>query len=428
MTGNTADDRNGRETADERNGRARPARRRAVLATIGTAAVGGCLRTTDETAADAQGTPTAGPPADGSTAGTAVAGADDGANSIPEPESFETDDVAWALRTEAPIAAPPALGDDTVYVGSQDQRVYALDTETGEVRWRTGLGEAIMGRPLVRDGTVYVHLWGASAAVALDGETGAVRWRHSLFDGPVTPSPLFVDGRVVTAASVGEVMALDSDGEVVWRYNINDSYGDDRRGTVPDGYLASHDDNVYATSRDEDGRLWLHHLSAAGQEYALNDMEYVTDTGPDAPLVGGGEVVCHPRLDSDALVARDPATAETVWALSVGASPSPALTVADGSVLLQAMLDGRMTNAEVGLEGGDVLWRHDTNSCCGPPPVTRDATAFADAGSDGIVAIDRTSGDVTRTWDPPAGGPVTPGIDHVYVGGDDGRVYALTDS
>lgn len=60
--------------------------------------------------------------------------------------------------------SPPAVADDTVYVGGYDSGVYALDAHTGKCRWQYDLGEMFRAssQPAVVGGTVYVacdHLY-----------------------------------------------------------------------------------------------------------------------------------------------------------------------------------------------------------------------------------------------------------------------------
>jgi serine/threonine-protein kinase len=44
----------------------------------------------------------------------------------------------------------------TVYVGSDDHEVYALDAVTGRVRWTHATGGFVESSPVVAGGTVYV--------------------------------------------------------------------------------------------------------------------------------------------------------------------------------------------------------------------------------------------------------------------------------
>ena len=79
--------------------------------------------------------------------------------------------VAWSFSTEAPNNANPLVLNDTVYFGSGDRHLYALDLHTGEERWRFQADEWIHGAPTYFDGVLYV---GANSGhvYAIDPETG----------------------------------------------------------------------------------------------------------------------------------------------------------------------------------------------------------------------------------------------------------------
>ncbi|NIS30965.1 MAG: PQQ-binding-like beta-propeller repeat protein, partial [Actinobacteria bacterium] len=86
-------------------------------------------------------------------------------------------------------AVEPATG--TVYFGSHDGNLYALDLETGDERWRFGTGGPLIGCPTVTAGHVLVgsydgHLYAVRKA---DGEFA---WRVAGV-GRVTGTPLAVD-------------------------------------------------------------------------------------------------------------------------------------------------------------------------------------------------------------------------------------------
>ena len=80
-----------------------------------------------------------------------------------------------------------ALLDDSVFFGTLDAFVMALDRSTGDVRWRAPLGDnrigvAVTAAPLAVDGKVIVGMSGGEAGVrgfldAYDAETGERAWR-----------------------------------------------------------------------------------------------------------------------------------------------------------------------------------------------------------------------------------------------------------
>ena len=64
----------------------------------------------------------------------------------------------WEFRTGDGVYSSPAIGSDgTVYVGSYDKKVYALNGATGAMKWEFLTGEGVGSSPAIGfDGTVYV--------------------------------------------------------------------------------------------------------------------------------------------------------------------------------------------------------------------------------------------------------------------------------
>ena len=64
----------------------------------------------------------------------------------------------WTFLTGDNVQSSPAIGaDGTVYVGSRDNKVYALDGATGAKKWEFLTGGFVESSPAVgADGTVYV--------------------------------------------------------------------------------------------------------------------------------------------------------------------------------------------------------------------------------------------------------------------------------
>jgi polyvinyl alcohol dehydrogenase (cytochrome) len=102
--------------------------------------------------------------------------------------------AAWVFSTAAAgdsagtFNSTPVVADGCVFAGSGSGVVYALDQQTGAVRWHTqldvsapGLGGAIVGAPAVAGGLVYVlaSQTGGPYAVALDEHSGSIVWRSA---------------------------------------------------------------------------------------------------------------------------------------------------------------------------------------------------------------------------------------------------------
>ncbi|MER5911896.1 PQQ-binding-like beta-propeller repeat protein, partial [Streptomyces sp. NPDC001982] len=62
----------------------------------------------------------------------------------------------WAFPTGSAVSSSPTVADGVVYVGSDDNNLYAVDARTGKKRWAFPTGSAVSSSPTVADGVVYV--------------------------------------------------------------------------------------------------------------------------------------------------------------------------------------------------------------------------------------------------------------------------------
>ena len=77
------------------------------------------------------------------------------------------------------VFSSPAVVDGVVYVGSHDSYVYALDADSGQLRWRYETGFWVRSSPTVVDGVVYVGSYD-DYVYALDAGSGQLRWRYEM--------------------------------------------------------------------------------------------------------------------------------------------------------------------------------------------------------------------------------------------------------
>jgi outer membrane protein assembly factor BamB len=136
----------------------------------------------------------------------------------------------WQTFTPGYVTSSPALGSDgTVYVGSFDHKVYALDPDTGQTRWSFATDAHIYSSPALADGpdgrTTAIYIASADGSVYALDPAGHLLWRYDTAD-PIRSSPVLGrkprgGGRILyVGSSNGKVYALDAaSGKRRWSFD-----------------------------------------------------------------------------------------------------------------------------------------------------------------------------------------------------------------
>jgi WD-40 repeat-containing protein len=102
----------------------------------------------------------------------------------------------WALiKPSCYVKSSPTVVDGTVYVGSDDDTLYAVDAATGSQEWAfTQPSGRVESSPTVADGTVYVRA--GETLYAVDAGAGSQEWAFTQLSRRVESSPTVADGTV----------------------------------------------------------------------------------------------------------------------------------------------------------------------------------------------------------------------------------------
>ena len=172
--------------------------------------------------------------------------------------------LKWSYTTGAPVDfSSPAVVNDVVYIGSDDDNVYALDSGTGTLLWSYPTGGPVASSPAVVGGVVYVGSYDGNV-YALNATSGVALWSYPAGGGyPDYPesSPAIADGVVYIGSTDNNVYALNaSTGAKLWSYTtggIVDSSPAVANGVV---YVGSWDRNVYALNASTGALLWSYRV------------------------------------------------------------------------------------------------------------------------------------------------------------------------
>ena len=295
--------------------------------------------------------------------------------------------------------------DGTVYAGSQDGYLYALDAAVGEVLWKYSAGAGIVADAAAAGGAVIAaDLDGRLHAV--DMSNGAPRWTTeptSQIWGAVS-----TDGASVFAANKdGLVMSLSAeDGSTVWTYQTDGAVYGGANLVGKSVWVASHDEWVYSLDAESGELKWKTEMLLGASA---------------APILAGG--LAATASWDDRLYAMNAISGANVWNFWAGGAIARGAAASEDSVFFGAD-DGYAYS--VSAKDGSLKWRREIGERVRSKPAVGGALLYLASG-DTIFALDAANG--AEVWTYKAGGavesPLAVGGGAVYAGDEDGALYAL---
>lgn len=350
----------------------------------------------------------------------------------------------WEFRAGGPIWGSLTHDAGMLYFGSDDHRLYALDTAGRKLKWAFRTGGKVRAQPAVAGGSVFAAS-DDGFLYAVDRATGRQRWRFDLKASdlhrrPPSPdnsyfdflqsSPVVHDGKVYVGSLSGALFAVDAaTGKQVWNLGTLDAI---RGNPVIHGgrvYFGSWDDHLYAVDLKTGKPVWR------------------VDTGgivQSTPAIDQGRVVIGNRAAK--LLAYDAETGKPVWSHDyTDGSWVESSAIAANGMLYVGSSDSLKLSA-IAPDTGREVWQFKTGGWTWATPVLANGTLYVGAISGypyyfegvtlrhGFHAIDAATG--REKWSfalPSVAGYVTGGVAAapviadgiVYVGAIDGRIYAL---
>lgn len=305
--------------------------------------------------------------------------------------------VLWSFQTGGRVFSSPVVANGTVFVGSDDHFLHAIDAATGAERWKFATGGNIRSTPAVWDGRVYfLSLDGDLYAV--DAATGKQDWKFAT-EG---------ESRLTMRGLYGLEPALEPIPDP-WDFLLSSP-------TVANGriYFGSGDHHIYALDA-RTGRLeW---------KFEAGDVVH------SSPALDNGAV--YVGCWNGVLYALDAETGRLRWEFATGTDKthfmqgipgSPA--VADGIVVIGSR-DGYIYGLDAGT--GEKLWRQGNHGSwvIASPSIRDDAVYVTTSDSMVFRVLALKSG--KPLWELPylAYSFSSPAISggHAYFGTFDGRVY-----
>jgi eukaryotic-like serine/threonine-protein kinase len=281
--------------------------------------------------------------------------------------------IKWKFQTAGRIVSSPAIVNGTLYVGSTDQKMYALDLATGAQKWNFATEGLVVSSPAISGGVVYFGSYDGKF-YAVDAASGQLKWKFETegerrYSGthlhglePATEkmpdpwdfflsSPAVFNATVYFGSSDGNVYALDTaSGKLKWKFKTGDVVHSSPAISGGTLYIGSWDSNFYALDAATGQEKWRF---KTGDDPKIHNHVGIQSS----PAVADGVVYFGCR-DSN-LYAVDAATGKQLWFFSTKGSwvnNSPA--VYDGKVYFGSSIPGFLH--AVNAKTGEVAFSIDT--------------------------------------------------------------------
>ena len=281
--------------------------------------------------------------------------------------------LKWKFKTEDEVRSSPAIGQDgTIYVGSEDHHLYAINPD-GSLKWKfkTG-GEVAFSPAIAQDGTIYVG--SCDGYLYALNPDGSLKWKFKTGKGVVFSPAISQNGTIYVGSYGGYFYAINPDGFLKWKFKTG------KAGWVQSSPAIAQDGTIYVGSYD-------------GYLYALN---------PDGSLkwkfkTKGGWLVFSPAIAQDG----------TIY-------------VGSGDNRLYAI------NPD-----GSLKWKFKTRgSVVSSPAIAQDGTIYVGSCDHYLYAIN-PDGSLRwkfKTGDEILSSPTIGSDGTLYFGSDDGHLYAIYDN
>ncbi len=324
-------------------------------------------------------------------------------------EGFKIEDTSkliWKFECEDEIRGTPVIQDDTLFVGSYDHNLYAINARDGEFIWKYATDGGVVTKPAFSDGNIYFGSEDRRLHV-ISQRSGKLAWTYYT-DGPVRSSPTIAESHVFFGSDDNCVHAINSlSGRRAWKMDS----GSPIRSTpaVVNERVFFGNENGEFTALDLTGNIKWRFKAKRG----------ITSS----PLVSNN-VVYFGSLDAT-VCAIDAKTGFVIWRfrLPKGTISSPAIVE---NFLMIGCADYNFYCIDA--QSSKELWRFPTeHQIAGTPVICRDAVVFGSVDKN-IYCLEYRTGRLR--WKMPTGGAITGGIafwqDMIFAGSTDHFIYALS--
>jgi outer membrane protein assembly factor BamB len=337
----------------------------------------------------------------------------------------------WKANIGGKLTSSPVVFENTLYIGGADG-FYALNTDSGSVRWKYPSDKQVESSACVANGTVcFTTIDGE--LIALNAADGAVKWKYQgRASATSRGSPVVAYGTVLVPLGKEIVMVSLNDGKKIWStdQHVPDEYSsiactaDAFYGTghLTWGNLYSYEYETgkinWRISGNFDAGVYLYKTPAVGEDgfIYINETRGARKFSPVAQgttLKGQNQILWYTflldkQVEDNAMI---PQACPTVW----------------NGMVFAGRFDGKLCALDT--KDGKIIWKkmYPGSLISDPSIAAKSGLMYFGCYDGNLYAVDAATGE--ERWQFKTGGKIfaSPWIADglVYIASQDGCVYAL---
>jgi outer membrane protein assembly factor BamB len=161
----------------------------------------------------------------------------------------------WEFSTKGSIISTALVCNNTVYISSFDRNLYAVDATDGSPKWKFTADRWFWAKPVVYNNVIYVGCLNHKV-YALDAKTGNKINEYDL-GSPLSSSPVLSDSLIVVASQEGRVYTIDTtNGQMKLLTDLGETIYAPPSASDSVVYVYTGSQNLYALSVESGAKLW----------------------------------------------------------------------------------------------------------------------------------------------------------------------------
>lgn len=332
----------------------------------------------------------------------------------------------WIFTTSGAVSSSPVVVNNTLYIGSDDYNIYAIDATTGSQKWKYTTGNFVRSSATILNDTLFIGS-NDGYLYCLNATSGTLIWKKKAYtSGAVKASPTVLYNTVFATwhgmFEVTNTVGLDTKtGQTEkWRYRrVRSNEGAICADSVHLYFPSS--DNVIETADIATEQTIFYktgdHNKGSMVELDKDRVLYAKETAIGAYYKNSGVASWLVNVNNGADQDLSPLSSPAVATVTLNGVPTKVVvfaTLKNSIMLIDA--------------NGNVLWhRKDFTSPFNSAPVVSNNVIYVGSDDNKFYALNVSDG--TTIWTYTTSGTIqcSPWVDNgsVYFSSNDGKVYAI---